>query len=696
MKLLTRLSIQSKLIVAMLLVSLLSILAVTAIGYTTAKNEFSRMVRNQLTGQRVAKTNVLKAYLGNIRNQVVLVSDRRVVIDAVRDFREAFDALRDAKLEPSNEGKLKDFYTQQFLPKLAAAQGTSPMLEQYFPSSPATRYLQYHYIAANPAPYEQGQELMAAGDGSKYSELHRKYHPAFLKVGKMLGFADIHIVDADTLDIIYTFQKTIEIGSNLENGPFAETNLAYMVRALKKIGDRDAYKMADFQAYAPNLGKPAAFLGSPIFDGHRMIGILVFQFPIDEVTKIMTGNFGWEKEGLGKTGETYVVGRDYTLRSKSRFFYEDKEGFLAILREKGIADSIIAQIERQGTTLLALPVETESAKSALRGKEGIDTIFDYRNVETLSAYGAIDLDSVRWAVIAEMDTSEAFAPLQNFGQRVLVAGTALALLASLLALWIARYLTRPIKQLADGARRVAAGEPDVQVDVDSSDEFRELADAFNRMTDTLQARSHQLEQKVSENEELLLNILPASAVAQMRGGDGNSNQSFADVSVLFADLDGLDGADETALDLLKELVAAFDEAAEQAGVEKVKTVGSSYLAVCGLSVQRPDHVDRTIEFARTMTQIVRRFNAERGLQLSIDIGVNAGPVVGGIVGTNKFIYDLWGDTVTIARKLRCDEGMSIVVTEGVYDRLQGTRTFVPAGGTTVKGKGPIKTWRLVD
>jgi class 3 adenylate cyclase len=295
-----------------------------------------------------------------------------------------------------------------------------------------------------------------------------------------------------------------------------------------------------------------------------------------------------------------------------------------------------------------------------------------------------------------MDTSEALAPLKKFGRDVLVAGTALALLTSLLALWITRYLTRPIKQLAAGARRVAAGESDARVDVDSSDEFRELADAFNGMTNTLQARTHQLEQKVNENESLLLNILPASAAAQMRGGEGSSNQSFADVSVLFADLDGLDGADETALDLLKELVAAFDEAAERAGVEKVKTVGSSYLAVCGLSVQRPDHVNRTVEFARSMSQIVRRFNAERGLQLSIDIGVNAGPVVGGIVGTNKFIYDLWGDTVTIARSLSSDEGMAILVTEGVYDRLNGTRTFVPAGETTVKGKGPIKTWRLVD
>ena len=696
MNILNRLSIQSKLILAMLLVSLLSILAVTYIGYTNARKEFSRQVQNQLMGQRVEKTNVLRGFLGNVRNQVISLSDSRIVVEAMREFREAYRTLDNVHMEPVFDEKLKDFYAQQFLPKLAKNTGGSPMLEQYLPTAVATRYLQYHYIAANPAPYEQGQELVAAGDGSVYSALHRKYQPAFDKVAKMFGFSDIHLVDADSLDIVYTYQKTIELGTNLDNGPFAETNLAGMVRALKKIGDRDAYKMADFQAYVPSTGKPAAFLGSPIFDGYRMIGILVFQFPIDEVTRIMTGNFGWEKEGLGKSGEVYVVGRDFTMRSRSRFMVENPKELLATLRDNGIADSIIQQIERQGTVLLALPVKNASVETALRGKEGIGTVNDYRDVEVISAYGPLDLDSVRWAVIAEMDTSEGLAPLRNFARYVLMASAGLSLLASLLALGIARYLTKPIAQLAEGARRVAAGETDVHVEVDSSDEFRELAGAFNSMTRTLQAKKQELERKVHENEELLLNILPASAAAQIRDGEGSTNQSFADVSVLFADIDGLDEAAEASLDLLQELVVAFDEAAERAGVEKVKTVGSSYLAVCGLSVQRPDHVDRIVEFARSMIQIVRRFNAERKLHLAVDIGINAGPVVGGIVGRNKFIYDLWGDTVNIARGLHSEQGMAILVTQEVYERLDSVRAFVPAGEAEIKGKGLIKTWRLVD
>ena len=696
MNILKSLSIQSKLILAMLLVSLLSILAVTYIGYTNARTEFSRQVQNQLMGQRVAKTSVLRGLLGNIRNQVIILADARFVVEGMREFRQAYRTLDDVHMEPVFDEKLKDFYAQQFLPKLAKNTGGDPILEQYLPTAVATRYLQYQYIAASPAPYEQGQELIAAGDGTVYSALHRKYHPAFEKVAKMFGFSDIQLVDADTLDIVYTYQKTIELGTNLETGPYAETNLASMVRALKKSGDRNAYKMADFQPYAPNLGKPAAFLGSPIFDGYRMIGILVFQFPIDEISRIMTGNFGWEKEGLGKTGEAYLVGRDFTMRSRSRFMVQNPKEFLATLRDNGIADPVIQQIERQGTVLLALPVKSASVEAALRGKEGIGEVYDYRDVETLSAYGPIDLDSVRWAVIAEMDTDEALAPLRSFADDVLMAGAGLALLTSLLALWIARYLTQPIAQLAEGARRVAAGETDVQVEVDSRDEFRELAAAFNGMTRTLQTKKRELEQKVHENEELLLNILPASAAAQMRDGEGSTNQSFADVSVLFADLDGLDDAAEASLDLLQELVVAFDEAAESAGVEKVKTVGSSYLAVCGLSVQRPDHVDRIIDFARGMIQIVRRFNAERNLQLAVDIGVNAGPVVGGIVGRDKFIYDLWGDTVTIARGLHSEESMAVLVTQEVYERLDSVRAFVPAGAVEIKGKGLIKIWRLVN
>jgi class 3 adenylate cyclase len=226
----------------------------------------------------------------------------------------------------------------------------------------------------------------------------------------------------------------------------------------------------------------------------------------------------------------------------------------------------------------------------------------------------------------------------------------------------------------------------VRVDVRSQDEFGELAHVFNDMSASIETQKQKLEQQVHENLELLHSILPASAVAQRREGDERASREFADVSVLFAEILGMEefsarAGESKALALLGDLIAAFDEAAEKSGIEKVKTIGGSYLAVCGLSVHRPDHTRRVIQFAQEMARIVGIFNRDEHVVLSLAVGINSGPVVGGVVGRRKFLYDLWGDTVTIARKLASGEGSSIRVTSPVRDRL----------GEQFNFRGPIKT-----
>jgi class 3 adenylate cyclase len=189
------------------------------------------------------------------------------------------------------------------------------------------------------------------------------------------------------------------------------------------------------------------------------------------------------------------------------------------------------------------------------------------------------------------------------------------------------------------------GETDVKVHVPSRDEFGELARVFNQMSDSIRAQTEKLESQIRENQELLLSILPASAVAQRQEGDERASRQFTDVSVLFAEIQGMEElgrevGEAKSLSILGDLVAAFDEAAERFGIEKVKTIGGTYLAVCGLSVNRPDHARRVIQFAQEMGNIVSIYNREQTADLSLAVGVNAGPVVGGVVGRRKFLYDL--------------------------------------------------------
>ena len=686
MSLFNRLSIQSKMILLLLAVSLASIAVMSWIGYRTAREALMQSARDRLQGVRVAKTTTLKAMLESLRDQVVSISDSKAVIEGMRAFRAAHRELGAATLTPEENAKLDAFYRDYFIPELDKNVEGTPVVEQYLPTRPSERYLQYHYTAANPHPYGEKQELDAApGDTTAYGQTHADLHKFFARAVKIFGFEDMMLVDADTLDIIYSYEKTSELGTNLENGPYANTLLGSKVRAMRQQKDRDDFKIVDFEPYRPNFGRPMGFAISPIFDGAQMTGMLLLQFPIDNFNKVLTGDFRWKEEGMGETGETYLVGPDGTMRSRSRFMYSDPKGFIEALRRSSIPTSVVDQIARQGNVLCFLPVDSPAAEAALNGQSGIMETTDYRGEKVLSAYGPLELDSLRWGVLAEMDMTEVEAPVRAFARRVVISAAALALAVTLVALLVANMLTRPLRQLAEGARRLGAGETDVRVDVKSQDEFGELAAVFNDMSANIKSQKEKLERQIQENQELLHSILPASAVAQRREGDEKANREFADVTVLFAEVIGMEEfsarAGETkALALLGDLIAAIDEAAEKSGIEKVKTIGGSYLAVCGLSVHRPDHARRVVQFAQEMARIVAIFNRDEDAGLSLAVGINSGPVVGGVVGRRKFLYDLWGDTVTIARRLASGEGAAIRVTSSVHNRLGDQFTF----------RGPIK------
>ena len=262
-----RLSIQSKMILLLLAVALSALAVMAWIGYQTGKTAIQATIANQLRGMQVAKTSALKTRLESLRDQVISMSDSRIAIDGMRDFLNAYRQLQDVQLGQTEEGKLQSFYSDEFLPNLSKLLEGEPQLGQYIPKAPASKYLQYHYIAANPNSYNEKSSLdSAVGDSTVYSATHKEYHPSFVRAAKIFGFDDLMLVDAKSLDIIYSYAKTTEFATSLDNGPYSNTKLARKVRELQTAQDRDVFKIADFEAYRPSLGKPMAFAMSPIFD----------------------------------------------------------------------------------------------------------------------------------------------------------------------------------------------------------------------------------------------------------------------------------------------------------------------------------------------------------------------------------------------------------------------------------------------
>ena len=203
-----------------------------------------------------------------------------------------------------------------------------------------------------------------------------------------------------------------------------------------------------------------------------------------------------------------------------------------------------------------------------------------------------------------------------------------------------------------------------------------------------------------ENERLLLNILPSPIAERLKAGDEHIADKFAEVTVLFADIVeftklAASMSPASLVELLNDLFTRFDLAASELGIEKIKTIGDAYMAVCGLPEPCDDHSKRILEMARRLMQIVREFSAERGVGLHLRIGINAGPVVAGIIGRRKFIYDLWGDTVNVASRME-SHGVpdGIQVTRPVFERLRDRYSFEERGAIEVKGKGKVEAWLL--
>lgn len=221
-----------------------------------------------------------------------------------------------------------------------------------------------------------------------------------------------------------------------------------------------------------------------------------------------------------------------------------------------------------------------------------------------------------------------------------------------------------------------------------------------RLREQEQAFLLQLRNEREKSERLLLNVLPAVIAERLKQGEATIAESFPDVTVLFADLVNFTQLSERTpapklVELLNEVFTSFDQLAELHGLEKIKTIGDSYMAVGGLPIPCANHAERVARMALDMQEVIRLFNEVHRTQLAIRVGIHTGPVVAGIIGRRKFSYDLWGDTVNLASRMESHgQAGEIQVSEMTKSKLTGLFGFSPRGPIHIKGKGELPTFLL--
>lgn len=211
----------------------------------------------------------------------------------------------------------------------------------------------------------------------------------------------------------------------------------------------------------------------------------------------------------------------------------------------------------------------------------------------------------------------------------------------------------------------------------------------------------------ARSEKLLLNVLPKSIASRLKDNDMRIADSHENVTILFADIVGFTKMTATMppaelVDLLSQLFSRFDALADSHGLEKIKTIGDGYMVVGGAPVARDDHAIVIAQLALEMQQALADFNVQTNKNLQMRIGISSGPVVAGVIGTSKFAYDIWGDSVNMAARMeKTALSNSIQVSEATYELLKDSELLKqvcriePRGLVEIKGKGEVNTYLLV-
>jgi class 3 adenylate cyclase/putative methionine-R-sulfoxide reductase with GAF domain len=228
----------------------------------------------------------------------------------------------------------------------------------------------------------------------------------------------------------------------------------------------------------------------------------------------------------------------------------------------------------------------------------------------------------------------------------------------------------------------------------------QLRDANRLLEERIIERTRKLSEATERSEQLLLNILPHPIVERLKRGEHAIAERFDDVTVLFADLVdftrwSMTLPPEHVVEILGQIFTEFDALTERHGLEKIKTIGDAYMVVAGVPAPRRDHREVMAQMALQMLEAIRRLNRVLGISLEVRIGMHSGPVIAGIIGTRKFAYDLWGDTVNMASRLE-SHGMGgrIHVTEETWGVLRERFTFEARGEIEMKSLGHVRTWFL--
>jgi methyl-accepting chemotaxis protein len=280
----------------------------------------------------------------------------------------------------------------------------------------------------------------------------------FTRYAEEYGYDDLFLIHPEG-QIFYTVAKEADYNTNILTGPYADSSLGEAVQ--EALSTRD-FAFGDFRPYEPSGGSPAAFIAEPVIEEGHLQLIVALQMPLGELNAMMQ-----ERTGMGETGETYLVGPENLMRSDS---YLEPE-----------SHSVAASFANPETG----SVETEATEAVFEGTTDARTITDYLGGTVLSAFTPVEVYDTTWALIAEINRDEIFAPIRNLATSIFIVAAIIAVLVAVIALYVANMIAKPLTRGVSFAQEVAQGDLTTDLDVHQGDEVGILANSLRDMVKRL-------------------------------------------------------------------------------------------------------------------------------------------------------------------------------------------------------------------
>lgn len=472
---------------------ILTSITVGYLVYTLTVNIITEEKQKELEAFRDLKTIEIENYFKEIRSEVLVFSNNDTIVDALTKFTSAFHSYPKTKNQEKFYRDKYNEYLYKFKEGYLKRNGENDYGRDRMESLVTKRTLpiQYKYVINNPFKFTEKSNLYDVEDDSEYNKVHKAYHDELKKIKDKFEFYDIFLIDNEG-NIVYTVSKEMDFGSSVSNQYLFTSSLGEVYEAIRKSDDKNEVVISDFKPYLPSFNMEAGFLATSVFNKQgKKIGVLAFQLSLDAINKIMTNNYKWEEVGLGKSGETYLLGPDYEFRSISRFAIQDLTGYLYALERAGMSKASLTKIRNRKNNIGIHAKKTLGAELAFKKREGFHIYKDYRNIEVLSSFKPLNIEGLNWVIIADIDKKEAYKPAHKVTYQIIMFSLAIALVVALFAWYMSSLLAdvimKPIKRYCKVIAEIAKTRNLTRrIEVKTKDELGEMAIQLNSLLESFQ------------------------------------------------------------------------------------------------------------------------------------------------------------------------------------------------------------------